>query len=67
MKEKQQESLIKTENAEKNCGNCKHFRQHYIKFGRSYIEIFYGHCVYPMLKKRNSDTPACANYKQSHK
>ena len=41
------------------CKNCNHFRQHYIKFGKSYRQILYGHCVYPRLKKRDSDTKAC--------
>ena len=53
-------------NEAKNCKDCKHFRQHYIKFGRRYSEITYGHCVYPMLKKRESDTPAC-KYFNEHK
>ena len=48
---------------DKICKDCKHFRQHYIKFGRSYQEISYGHCVYPRLQKRESDTPACEHYK----
>jgi len=52
------------EDTDKNCKNCKNFRQHYIKFGKSYREILYGHCVYPRLKKRNADSPACNHYKQ---
>ena len=48
----------------KTCKDCKHFRQHYIKFGRSYREILYGHCVYPRLKKRESVTPACEYFNQ---
>jgi len=46
------------------CKNCVHFRQHYIKFGRGYREILYGHCVYPRLKKRYSADPACKYYKE---
>ena len=34
------------------CGSCQHFRQHYIKQGKYYVPISYGHCVYPRLKKR---------------
>ena len=48
---------------DERCKHCKHFRQHYIKFGKSYREILYGHCVYPRLKKRNTDSPACNHYK----
>ena len=46
------------------CKNCKHFRLHYIKFGRGYREITYGHCVYPRLKKRETESPACEFYKE---
>lgn len=45
------------------CRDCAHFRQHYIKFGRGYRAILYGHCVYPRRKKRDSNTPACAHFK----
>lgn len=34
------------------CGGCAHFRRHYIKIGKHYRPITYGHCVYPRLKKR---------------
>ena len=46
----------------KTCQTCKHFRLHYIKRGKSYHSIHYGHCVYPMLKKREIETPACKHY-----
>jgi len=49
-------------NKNKICRTCKHFRQHYIKFGRSYREIAYGHCVHPKLKKRETNSPACEHY-----
>ena len=45
------------------CKDCIHYRQHYIKFGRSYRPIAYGHCVYPRLKKREQNTPACCKFK----
>ena len=48
----------------KTCKSCLHFRQHYIKFGKSYREITYGHCVYPRLKKRESGALACQHYKE---
>lgn len=45
------------------CEMCKYFRIHYIKRGDGeYQEIIYGHCVYPRLKRREKDTPACKNY-----
>lgn len=46
------------------CRNCKHFRLHYVKFGRgSYRETYDGHCVYPRLKRRETTTKACENFK----
>ncbi len=48
----------------KVCKDCKHFRQHYIKFGRSYRDIAYGHCVFPRLKKRETNEKACGQYKE---
>ena len=44
------------------CGNCRHIRLHYIKTGRQYSPIHYGHCVYPRLKKRETDSPACSHF-----
>ncbi|MEG1569500.1 MAG: hypothetical protein RR349_08100 [Oscillospiraceae bacterium] len=48
---------------EQICKACKHFRLHYIKTGRKYHELTYGHCVYPRLKKRNALQKACEYYK----
>ena len=50
---------------EPTCKDCRHFRQHYIKFreGR-YEPITCGHCVYPRLKHRTTDTPACFHFKE---
>ena len=48
----------------KTCLTCKHFRLHYIKYGRSYSPIHEGHCVYPRLKQRRSETEACQHYSQ---
>ncbi len=48
---------------EKTCESCKHFRQHYIKFGYRYNKVPSGHCVYPGRKLRRSETPACPHYK----
>ena len=48
----------------KTCQTCKHFRLHYIKFGKSYRAIHYGHCVYPRLKKREAKALACVHYRE---
>ena len=48
---------------QKTCTDCKHFRMHYIKIqNQYYVPIHYGHCVYPRLKKRESETPACEHF-----
>ncbi len=45
------------------CGNCKHFRLHYIKYAsRHYHPLHYGHCVKPRLKKREKETKACTHW-----
>ena len=51
------------------CQTCKHFRLHYIKRGKSYYSINYGHCIYPRLKRREVETTACKYYvdRQTHK
>lgn len=46
------------------CKDCSHFRQHYIRFGRSYREAHCGHCVYPRVKRRTPDTKACSEFKR---
>ena len=36
------------------CGNCRHFRLHYIRRYRGcYAPLSYGHCVFPRSKPRN--------------
>lgn len=45
------------------CGDCIHFRQHYIKQGYRYTPIYYGHCVYPRLKKRSASHERCRHWK----
>ncbi len=49
---------------EKTCLTCTHFRLHYIKRGKRYYPLAYGHCVFPRLKKRERQTPACASYQE---
>lgn len=45
------------------CLDCKHYRRHYIKQGKNYyVLIADGHCVYPRLKLRKANTPACDRF-----
>lgn len=45
------------------CKDCKHFRQHYIRYGRGcYRECNWGHCVFPRRKLRRPGTPACSHF-----
>lgn len=47
------------------CKNCRHFRQHYIKYARgNYSPLAYGHCVEPRIKRREAATKACSHYKK---
>jgi len=48
---------------EKICENCKHFIQHYRKAKKNYYKINCGHCVYPLIKKREATHKACAHWK----
>ena len=47
------------------CKDCMYFRAHYVRRGRNwYLRTSCGHCVYPRLKHRQEDTPACTHFKQ---
>lgn len=46
---------------EKLCKHCRHFRQHYIRFGWRYEPVNCGHCVYPRRKTRRPDD-TCARW-----
>ena len=47
---------------EEVCGNCQHFRLHYICMSENnYVPISYGHCVFPMLKRRRTEE-TCPNW-----
>lgn len=49
--------------SEKICQTCKHFYQHYVKWGEDeYRECGSGHCMYPRRKLRYIDAKACQNY-----
>ena len=50
------------------CKDCQHFRQHYIHFlQQRYDAVPCGHCVYPRLKHRHPDTPACVHFQQKNR
>ena len=44
-----------------SCGDCKHFRLHYIWDGYRYVDLSYGRCVFPRLKARSADQ-RCPNW-----
>lgn len=50
-----------------SCQNCRHFRQHYVSDGKRYDPAYCGHCVYPRVKTRKPDTPACIHFVQCGK
>lgn len=52
---------------EQNCGNCKHFVRHYIKWSGRFSPIDHGHCKYPMLKNRTVDHKACKYFEEKDK
>ncbi|NBI68749.1 hypothetical protein D1646_18570 [Pseudoflavonifractor sp. 60] len=52
----------------RTCQTCKHFRQHYVKWGEDdYQKCGSGHCVYPRLKPRRNETKACQYYSPAEK
>jgi len=53
---------------ERICKTCKHFRMHYIRYGRgNYSALHYGHCVKPRLKKRQTNDKACSYWEAAVK
>lgn len=47
---------------EKTCRTCLYFRQHYVRYGRSYREAHCGHCVHLRVKRRTPDDKGCRHY-----
>ena len=47
---------------EPTCKTCIHYHQHYIVDDQRCVAIKCGHCVYPRLKHREPQNPACAHY-----
>lgn len=42
------------------CQDCHHFLQHYTHRARgNYVRCHCGHCIFPRIKTRLPDTPAC--------
>lgn len=44
------------------CETCRHFCRHFVYIEKRYQEVPFGHCIFPRLKQRRSNTPACAHY-----
>ncbi len=47
---------------EKTCESCEHYIPHYVRIGRKFHKIDFGHCVYPRIKNRDKATKACEHY-----
>ena len=46
------------------CPDFRHYRQHYIKYGKNYyLPISDGHCVHPRTKPQKNDTPTCERFR----
>ena len=43
----------------KTCETCKHFIQHYYKFGQTFRPLSVGHCTDPRCRDKKVETPAC--------
>ena len=44
------------------CAHCKHFIQHYYKFGRQFRPLSVGHCTSPRCRDKTVTTPACHRF-----
>lgn len=45
---------------QRQCGNCKHFIQHYRKFGNNFEKIASGHCTAsPRIRQKYALSAAC--------
>ena len=45
--------------SDRNCKNCKHFRQHYGLDERRLFRLYCGHCVLPGMRRKRPDTTGC--------
>ena len=46
----------------KTCETCKHFIQHYYKFGQTFRPLSVGHCTDPRCRDKKVETPDCHRY-----
>ena len=49
------------------CGQCMHFHRHYVLDEQSCTAVCCGHCVFPRLKSRKPDTPACVHFEKGER
>lgn len=48
---------------QQQCNTCTHYIQHYAKINHTgYQAVNCGHCIYPRLKSRKPDSPACEHF-----
>lgn len=50
---------------ENTCGGCVCFFRHYIRDGRRYRPLPFGHCIYPRLKQRECGQKACGHFRSN--
>ena len=46
------------------CGNCKHFKTHYVYYAGRYHAIHHGHCMHPRIKGRKVTDEACSRFEE---
>ncbi len=47
---------------EKQCKDCRFYRQHYTFDRKKLFRVFYGHCVYSRPKSKKPDRIACESF-----
>ena len=46
------------------CKVCVYFRQHYILNEQRGTTVNCGHCIYPRIKHRSPESPACGHFEK---
>lgn len=42
------------------CKECEYYCAHYVRLAKKqWQQLDHGHCVYPQIKQRQAQTPAC--------